>query len=191
MVLFRREVATPRARAALVVSHDFDGLLRLSSLQVCCTLQPVMGFVTLPARPVRGSSAQRCRWSASPRMGSRLSRDALPCEAFPSSPALRRVTTTDTFSPLPSARAASAPVLPPVRRPPLRVSPTSRSCSSAESVAVSRCGHLGAARCSLGLVPQDAVRDLLASRAPRRAWAADRLHVAGRGCSSEEARRAR
>jgi hypothetical protein len=120
-----------------------------------------------------------------------LSRDALPCEAFPSSPALRRVTTTDTFSPLLSARAACAPVLPPVHRPPSRVSPTSRSCSGAESVAISWCGHLDMARCSPGLVPsRRCCRPAPGFRTRERVRSSsDRLHVAGPGCASEEMRR--
>jgi uncharacterized protein (UPF0248 family) len=42
----------------------------------------------------------------------RLPRGALPYGAFPSTPALRRVTATDTSSPLPSVRAADPSVLP-------------------------------------------------------------------------------
>lgn len=66
----------------------------------------------------------------------RLSRDALPCEAFPSSPALHCVTTADTFSSLPSVSAVYRSVLPRSSGRLLRVGATSRSCSDAESVAV-------------------------------------------------------
>jgi hypothetical protein len=40
----RLEAAKLRARSALVVPPDFGGLLRIHTLQVCCTLQPILGF---------------------------------------------------------------------------------------------------------------------------------------------------
>jgi hypothetical protein len=97
-----------------------------------------------------------------------LSRGALPFEAFPSSPALRCVTTADTFSPLPSFHAACMLVSPPARWLLFLVGPTSRSCSDAESVAATRCCHLKAARCSLGLVSLKA--DVLCAAPRRSSW---------------------
>lgn len=44
------EAATLRTRSALVVSHDLGGLLRIDTLQVCCTLHPVLGFARFPVR---------------------------------------------------------------------------------------------------------------------------------------------
>jgi hypothetical protein len=135
MVPFRREAATPHTRAALAVSHGFDGLLR----RVLCR------FVA-PCNRSWGSPRFRLPPTGSPppRVATRrrhpgfvcLSRDALPCEVFPSSPALRRVTTADTFSPLPPVLVVRPSVLPRQCRLPLRVGPTSRSCSDAESVAL-------------------------------------------------------
>jgi hypothetical protein len=112
MLLFRHEVATPRARAALVVSHDFDGLLRRVPAGL---LHPATGH---GVRHVSGPLAPGLHCPTLPLDRgalslTRLSRGASPCEAFPSSPALRCVTTADTFSPLPSVFAACAAMLPP------------------------------------------------------------------------------
>jgi hypothetical protein len=110
------------------------------------------GVHHVSASLARGTWPRVTAWSWCPVLV-QLPRGAQPFEAFPSSPALRCVTTADTLSPLLSVRAACAVVSPPSCWLYSRVSPTSRSCSDAESVAAARCCHLETARCSLGLVP--------------------------------------
>jgi hypothetical protein len=108
----RREGATPHARAAPVVSHDFDGLLRLAP---CRSVAPCNRSWGSPrfrlARPrspctalplCSGFPLHRVAAVLQVRVLARLPRGALPYGAFPSTPALRRVTATDTSSPLPS-----------------------------------------------------------------------------------------
>jgi hypothetical protein len=83
-----------------------------------------MGFTTFPVRSLQvplhrvaavlGDQVPLHRVAAvlcDPGLA-RLPRGARPYGAFPSSPALRRVTATDTSSPLPSVRAAYPTVLP-------------------------------------------------------------------------------
>lgn len=109
-------------------------------------------------RHVSGPLSLVARRLALPRAASlpgraRHPRDAPPFEAFPSAEALRRVTATDTLAPLPSVKPRRLCMLPCRDGSPSRASPTSGSCSAAESVAATRCCHPIAARCSLGLGP--------------------------------------
>jgi hypothetical protein len=159
----RREGATPHARAVPAVSRDFDGLLRLApcrSVAPCNRswgsprfrlVRPRSLCTALP--PCSGFPLHRVAAVLQVRVLARLPRGAIPYGAFPSTPALRRVTATDTSSPLPSVRAAYPAMSPWPARLPSRVGPTSRSCSDAKSVAATECCHLVIARCSLGLRP--------------------------------------
>jgi hypothetical protein len=69
------------------------------SMQVCCTLQPVMGFTTLQARSWRFLAVSRCRVTTGDRRSLAIPVALLPFEAFPSTSAL-----SASPQPIPSRR---------------------------------------------------------------------------------------
>jgi hypothetical protein len=112
--VLRRRAATHFARAVLVVSHHLDGFL----------LHGLRRLVASCCRPWDSPCFRRSRCHASQRVRSGFLYGATPSRAFPSRVALPRVAAGPC--PLAVARLAS--------------DPTSRPCSTRESVAPSlRC----------------------------------------------------
>jgi hypothetical protein len=133
----RRVAATLRARSALAVPPGFGGLLRIDTARACCIPHPVVGFAKFQAH-VAGASEEVLTGEPSPLASH-------PSKHFPRQQPYR-VTAADTFSPFhrpgsPFGARRRA------RRGLLGWQPTSRCCSTGESVA---CGPaLPPARCSM------------------------------------------
>jgi hypothetical protein len=133
----RRVATTLRARSALAVPPGFGGLLRIDTARACCIPHPVVGFAKFQAH-VAGASEEVLTGEPSPLASH-------PSKHFPRQQPYR-VTAADTFSPFhrpgsPFGARRRA------RRGLLGWQPTSRCCSTGESVA---CGPaLPPARCSM------------------------------------------
>jgi hypothetical protein len=135
------------------------------SLQVCCTLLPIMGFATLQARELRIRVNSRCRSSTRRRRVR-----AVPVTPHPSKRSPRQKLCAASPRPIPSRRYLRRPFTASHGAMLCGSCPsagaTSRSCSAAESVAATRRCHLIAARCSHGRFPSR-LRLLAAPRGPR------------------------
>jgi hypothetical protein len=154
--VFRPETAKPRTRSALVVPPDFGGLLRMHTLQVCCTLQPAIGFATFQ-KPA-------AVWLQSRRPGSELHTRSIPdgdtpFEAFPSSAGHKQSPRLPAFTRMRFPRAVGPRYLPPYAAVLPRlcarwvpVSSTSGHCSAEESVTSQRCCHRWSPVAPLGFI---------------------------------------
>lgn len=143
----RHEAAKPHTRAVLVVSHDLDGLLRITPCRFvapCCRLWGSPRFRVFPTSP------HRCKHRLT------LLVPPFPCgagpfEVFPSSTA-----PVTSPRPIPSRCSSSWSLRCPTQAPNIGSStgqPTSGLCSVAESVAARRRCRRHTARYSLGLLP--------------------------------------
>jgi hypothetical protein len=186
MLLLRHEVATPRARAALVVSHDFDGLLQ-----------------RVPCRSVapcnRSWGSPRC-WLGCPcptlvrcrSITSRGSVVAFPVAPYPAKPSPRHQLCVVSPRPIPSRRYSRCSLTMgrcchlPVDRSHASARPQGLvpMPSPLPSPGVATWRRLDA---PMGLFPQSDAQILLLGPAPARgSESGERLHVARLGCASEE-----